>query len=217
MQKIGVFDSGVGGKSVATALQTAFPDIKVEFLDDREHMPYGERNPKELLQLVKPKLQLLEAQGCDLIVIACNSVTTTIINELREIFSLPIIGVEPMVSAAAEITSTSVIAVCATPTTLSSKRYAELKDTYAKDITVLEPDCSDWAFMIENDLIERQIIADTVHEMIHNGADVIVLGCTHYHWIEELIEQVAGEGITIIQPEVTVIKQVRQVFTTLNA
>src|SRR5690606_23026739 len=96
----------------------------------------------------------------------------------------------------AEQTKNGVIAVCATPTTLASRRYSWLKETYAKGIEVLEPDCSEWATMIENDTVDR----DKVHELIDNvcgqGADVIVLGCTHYHWIEEIVkDETRGRAI----------------------
>lgn len=216
MPKIGVFDSGVGGKSVANAIEKALPDAEVIFVNDVEHLPYGLKPAGEIFGYVLPILEKLEHDGCEVIVVACNTVSTTLINELREKLNVPLIAVEPMVKPAAEITKTRVIAVCATPTTLASKRYAWLKDTYAKDIKVVEPDCSDWTYMIENERIDQQKIADRVEEAIGEGADVIVLGCTHYHWIEGLIKQLANSRATIIQPEQPVIEQLKRVLEQLS-
>lgn len=213
--KIGVFDSGVGGLSVANAIHEALPEHEVVLREDKEHVPYGTRQPDEILGFVTPIFQELVDQGCQVIVVACNTVSTTLIGELRERFSIPLIAVEPMVKPAADATSSKIVAVCATPTTLASARYAELKATYASGIKVLEPDCSDWAYMIENKTVDRQKIADRINEVLDAGADVIVLGCTHYHWIEEEIRELAASRAQVIQPEQAIIKQLNAVLEQL--
>lgn len=213
--KIGVFDSGVGGLSVANAIHEALPEHEVVLREDKDHVPYGTRQPDEILGFVTPIFQELVDQGCQVIVVACNTVSTTLIGELRERFSIPLIAVEPMVKPAADATSSKIVAVCATPTTLASARYAELKATYASGIKVLEPDCSDWAYMIENKTVDRQKIADRINEVLDAGADVIVLGCTHYHWIEEEIRELAAGRAQVIQPEQAIIKQLNAVLEQL--
>lgn len=213
--KIGVFDSGVGGLSVANAIHEALPEHEVVLREDKDHVPYGTRQPDEILGFVTPIFQELVDQGCQVIVVACNTVSTTLIGELRERFSIPLIAVEPMVKPAADATSSKIVAVCATPTTLASARYAELKATYASGIKVLEPDCSDWAYMIENKTVDRQKIADRINEVLDAGADVIVLGCTHYHWIEEEIRELAASRAQVIQPEQAIIKQLNAVLEQL--
>ncbi len=212
--KIGVFDSGIGGLSVARALEAALPDDEIVFVDDRKHLPYGTKAPEELLGYVVPILEDLVQQGCELIVIACNTVTTTLISELRAKVSVPLVGIEPMVKPAAERTKTGVIAVCATPTTLASQRYAELKETFAKDVEVLEPDCSEWSAMIENNMVNHHKIAETIDTVCEKKADVIVLGCTHYHWIEETIRQIADGRAEVIQPEAAIVEQVKRLLST---
>jgi glutamate racemase len=137
--KIGVFDSGVGGQSVAKAIKKALPDAEVIVREDKKNLPYGNKTPEELLDLVLPILNMLSKE-VDVIVVACNTVSTTLINRLREKISIPLIAMEPMVKPAAEQTKTKVITVCATPTTLASERYKWLKNEYAKDVKVLEPD-----------------------------------------------------------------------------
>ncbi len=211
--KVGVFDSGVGGKSVANAIAKALPGAKVIFRSDPDHFPYATRSPQEILGFVVPIVQGLADEGCQVIVIACNTVSTTLIKELRSKISVPLIAMEPMVKPAAEQTKSKVIAVCATPTTLSSDRYAWLKQEYAREVKVLEPDCSNWSHMIESNTLDREVIHDQIHSVCSAGADVIVLGCTHYHWIEDIITEEAAGRAVVIQPEQPVIQQLKRVLT----
>jgi glutamate racemase len=212
MSTIGVFDSGIGGLSFAHAVEKLLPNNRVIYVNDHEHMPYGDKTSDEVFNLVVPILQNLAEQGCEAIVIACNTVTTTHIEALRKIIPIPLVGIEPMVKPAAKQTKTGIIAVCATPATLDSKRYAWLKATYAHGVKVVEPDCSKWAYMIEHDQINEAQIRKQITDVCHQGADVIVLGCTHYHWIEDVIQGIAGERAVVVQPEQPVIEQLKRVL-----
>jgi glutamate racemase len=208
--RVGVFDSGIGGVSVKWAIKRSLPDVEIVFRSDREHMPYGDKSPKEVLGYVMPILEDMERRGCEVIVIACNTVTTHHIEELRRSIKVPLIGIEPMVKPAAEQTKTGVVAVCATPATLASQRYKWLKEKHTKHVKVLEPDCSRWAYMVENNEVNEAALEKQVNEMCDQGADVIVLGCTHYHWIEKLIHRLAAGQAKIIQPEQAVIAQLKR-------
>lgn len=210
MPKIGVFDSGVGGLSVANAIQVTFPDAEVLYTEDHDNVPYGSKSPEKLFDLVLPILNALSKEGCDVIVVACNTVSTTILDKLQAEAQTPLLGVEPMVEAASKQTKSGVIAVCATPTTLASSRYRELKTEFAANIKVLEPDCSDWSSMIENTELSEHTIAQRIDAVCEDGADVIVLGCTHYHWIEDMIvKHVAGRA-TVLQPEPMIIEELQR-------
>ncbi len=213
--KIGVFDSGVGGLSVVKAIKRSLPDAEVTFRNDAEHVPYGDRDIEEIYKFTKPILQSLLAEGCRVIVIACNTVTTNLIDRLRQELPVPLVGMEPMVKPAAAATKKGVIAVCATPRTLSSSRYKWLKEEYAKGIKVLEPDCNDWSSMIENNRVDREKVAKTINQVIHDGADQIVLGCTHYHWIEQVIKDLAEGRAKVIQPEIPTVEQLKRVLAQL--
>jgi glutamate racemase len=210
--KIGVFDSGVGGLSVVNAIQRELPDLEVIYKDDKRHVPYGTRSIDEIHGFIRPIFQEFIDEGCQVIVVACNTVTTNLISQLRNEYDVPMVGLEPMVKPAAEHTKSGVIAVCATPRTLASERYAWLKREFAKGIKVLEPDCSDWASMIENNSLQREKVAKNIEEVIGLGADEIVLGCTHYHWIEELIKEQAANRAEVIQPEKPAIEQLKRVL-----
>jgi glutamate racemase len=213
--KIGVFDSGIGAQHVIGAISRELPELEIVYKDDKQHVPYGTRTVEEIHGFIRPIFQEFLDEGCQVIVVACNTVTTNLITKLRQEFDVPMVGMEPAVQPAADLTKTSVIAICATPRTLTSGRYAWLKTEYAKNIEVLEPDCSDWALMIENNSLEREKVAKIIEGVIAQRADVIVLGCTHYHWIEELIKEIAAGQAEVIQPEKPVIVQLSRVLEQL--
>jgi glutamate racemase len=210
--KIGVFDSGAGGLSVAQAIERELPDVEIIFKNDAQHVPYGSREPGEILELILPIFQQFIEEDCRLIVVACNTVSMTLIKDLRERFDIPFITVEPMLDLASQLTTSNVVAVCATPTTLASERYGLLKKLYAEGLTVIEPDCSDWATMIEQNRVEEERIREIVDEVVGAGADVIVLGCTHYHWIDEIMAEQTNGHALIIHPENQVVAQLKQVL-----
>ena len=213
--KIGVFDSGVGGLSVANAIKKAMPDLDILLREDKANLPYGDKTPDHLFSLVLPILNEMINEGCQVIVVACNTVTTTIIDRLRASLSVPLVGIEPMVKPACHITSSRVISVMATPTTLSSERYATLKKDFADGVTVVEPDCSQWSRMIEDNAVNEALIEQNTKQALDAGADVIVLACTHYHWIEDKIINLAKGKAVVLQPEQAVIERLRQVIEQL--
>lgn len=214
MLTIGVFDSGIGGLAVVKAIKKDLNN-PVIFVNDQKNVPYGDKTPEQLYALVLPILQDL-ATKADVIVIACNTVTTTLVMRLRQVLDVPLVGLEPMVKPASQLTKTNNIAVCATPATLASERYAQLKDAYAQNVTVIEPDCSDWASMIETDTVSQEKIRQQVLTLCADGVDVIVLGCTHYHWIEEIIQKASEGKATVLQPELPVVAQLKKVLLQLQ-
>lgn len=215
--KVGVFDSGVGGKSVVLAIEKALPDVEVLYETDRENIPYGGKSPERLLELAVPKIRKLESAGCSVIVVACNTVTTTIIKQVREKIKTPIVAIEPMIKPAANLTKAKKIIVCATPATLTSPRYKELTEEYAKNIEVYEPNCSDWAFLIENNNQNYKNIEADIEVSLKKGADVVVLACTHYHWIEEEIKEIADKyKASVLQPEQAIVARLKSVLSQLG-
>ncbi len=199
--KIGVFDSGKGGEAVATALATLLPDATIHSINDHAHMPYGARSADEVISLTDAALQPLLDGSYNAIVIACNTATTIAVEVLRHRYPTQhFIGIEPMVKPAVEQTKTGVIAVLATPATLASERYAALKTTYAKDVRVVEPNCAAWAEAIEYSRESILPIEATIDSLLAQHVDVIVLACTHYHWLKDRIEKYAGTSVTVLEP-----------------
>jgi glutamate racemase len=211
--KIGVFDSGLGGLSVANAIKNALPEHEVILREDHANVPYGTKQPAELLKLVIPIFDELVSEGCEVIVIACNTVSTTLIKQLRNHCQVELLAVEPMVKMAAKLTRSRTFTICATPTTLASKRYAYLKNRYAKNMKILEPDCHDWSAMIEHKKIDKEKIRTRIEDTLSLHSDVIVLGCTHYHWIEQEIKQIVDNRAIVLQPEPIIVGQLAKLIS----
>lgn len=216
MTKVGVFDSGVGGLRVAQSIARSLPAIEVIYENDKKHVPYGTKTTDEIFGWVVPILRSLESRGCEIIVIACNTVTTTLIERLREEISVPLIGMEPVVREAAERSISNKIVVCATPATLTSERYGYVKSRLSPDIVIFEPNCSDWAHMIEQNEINQEHIRSRLEPALEAGADVIVLGCTHYHWIEDMIGEIANGRAVILQSEADTIRLLQKEIERLS-
>lgn len=199
MYKIGVFDSGIGGRAIADQLALDYPAAEILYVNDRAHVPYGSRSVDDIIALTQAAIQPLLQASCDVIVIACNTATAAAIETLREAYpDTPFVGLEPMIKTAVEKTKSGVIAVCATPFTLTSDRYRQLNKKFAQNTTVIEPDCHDWAFRIEHNQLNRHSINQIVDQVCTEGADVIVLACTHYHWIKkEIIHSARGRALVI--------------------
>ncbi|QHN42488.1 glutamate racemase [Candidatus Mycosynbacter amalyticus] len=199
--KLGVFDSGIGGEAVAVSLREYFPSAKVVTVNDRGNVPYGNKSPAQVRRLTELAIQPLLDGSCDMIVLACNTATAFAIEQLRAKYpTQKFIGLEPMIKPAAELTRTGIVAVCATPGTLTSTRYARLVQRYGSSLHIITPDCSQWAYWIENNQLNQEHIAVTVNEVCEKGADIIVLGCTHYHWIKELIIELAAGRAQVLEP-----------------
>jgi len=199
--KIGVFDSGIGGQAVADRLSELLLEADIICVNDHQHVPYGIRTANEIISLTIAAVQPLIQAHCDAIVIACNTATTVAITQLRIAYpDTNFIGIEPMIKPASELTRTKTIAVLATSATLASTQYGDLKTTWAKDIAVIEPDCASWAALIEAGQSDQVPIEETVNDAITNGADVIILACTHYHWLKERAEDAAASRATVLEP-----------------
>lgn len=215
MVKIGVFDSGIGGEAVALRLQNIFPEAEIISINDSKNVPYGTKTETEIKSLTLKAVQPLIDLHCDAIVIACNTATSVAITTLREKYPhIHFVGIEPMIKPAASMTKTRKIAVLATPGTLSSQRYNNLKNEWAAGITVIEPNCSSWASLIETNLIDRIPLEHTINDLVAQNVDVIVLGCTHYHWLKNSIEKIAGPDIKVLEPSDAIGARLDSLLTT---
>ena len=216
--RIGVFDSGIGGEAVALALQETFPAAQIDVVNDKGNVPYGDKSPSEVTRLTDNAIQPLLASSCDVIVIACNTATTIALPALRQNYPDQLfIGIEPMIKTAATRTKTGTIVVCATPATLASNHYRSRKAEYAQNLRVIEPDCSKWASLIEENKMNRSHIEKVMNEVKAKGADIIVLGCTHYHWIKEEVIELAGPEIDVLEPSEAIGRRVTQLLSERTA
>ena len=210
--KIGVFDSGIGGEAVALSLKKHFPTAEFITISDPKNLPYGLKSNEEIIDISRRAVRRLVDTHCDVIVIACNTASTIALPSLKESYpQQQFIGIEPMLMLASERSTTKTICVCATPATLASERYKKIKETIP-GTKVIEPNCSDWAQMIEDNAINEARIARSLEAALKNGADEIVLGCTHYHWIEELITKIAAHRARVIEPSEDLAKRIKQLI-----
>ena len=211
--KLGVFDSGIGGEIVAASLRTSFPDALVVTVNDRGNVPYGNRSPSQVRLLTELALRPLLDGTCDVIVLACNTSTAFAIEHLRAKYpAQKFIGIEPMIKPAAASTKSGIIAVCATPGTLASTRYARLVQSYGSSLQIITPNCSQWAYWIEHNQVNHDHIKTIIDNVCDRGADVIVLGCTHYHWIKELIVELTDGRAVVLEPSQAISERVSSVL-----
>lgn len=207
--RIGVFDSGIGGEAIANTIRTMLPHAEVVSVNDHKNVPYGNREPKDIINLTNIAIQPLIRADCDAIVIACNTATTVAISSLRLTYpNQHFVGIEPMIKPASQMTKTGNIAVCATTRTLESDRYKGLKTTWANNITVIEPDCSKWAGLIEQGESDKIDIKSFITGLVLKKVDVIVLGCTHFHWLKQIMINEAP-NITILEPSDSIVERIK--------
>ena len=188
--KIGIFDSGKGGEFVAIKFREMFPEHEFLVVNDREHMPYGDRKTEEICELTNTAIQPL-LNKTKIIIIACNTATTAAIEFLREKYpSHKFIGFEPAVKPAAQNSRTGNIMILATPATLKSAKHLALKNNFAKNVKVLEPETTaTWAEKIENDAFREEDLTAVVELARQYNVDEIVLGCTHYLAVEQALRE----------------------------
>jgi glutamate racemase len=202
--KIGVFDSGKGGAYIAQRLRALLPEHEFLEANDAHNVPYGNKTPDEIRELTDNAIQQL-LQTCPLIVIACNTATTSAIEWLRELHPNTLfIGLEPMVKPASLLTRTKRALMLATPVTLNSERYKNLKKMYARDIQFIEPDCSTWAQAIEAGR-EDKINFSSIK---NSDVDVCVLACTHYLGIQEHLQTILGPTVTLLEPSEAIARRI---------
>jgi glutamate racemase len=191
---IGVFDSGVGGLSVWRELVALLPDQNMLYLADQARVPYGPRSLATVTRFTTRCVRWLIEQGCETIVIACNTASGAALDTLRDTFpNQRFVGTEPAIKPAALQSQTGVIGVLATQTTFASERYSSLIKRFAGNATVIEQACPGWVHLVESatrqtDLDSPEI--DTgVRKLLDAHADVLVLGCTHFPFLQAGIQR----------------------------
>lgn len=211
MEKIGVFDSGRGGRLVADRLQQLLPHYEYVVVNDSAHVPYGTRKREEIISLTDHAIQPL-LRHCPIIVIACNTVTTAAIQVLRARYpKTKFVGLEPMIKPANTLSHTGHITMLATPYTLASSRYLELTKLYAPQLIIDEPVTGDWPLLIEAENA-NMINLDAVRASCEAGSDVVVLGCTHYLALTTRLRAILPDGVTILEPSEAIARQIQHLL-----
>lgn len=201
---IGVFDSGIGGLTVARAIERLLPAESLLYLGDTARVPYGPKSPETVVRYSLEVLDWLLAGGVKAVVVACNTATAHALDRLREISPVPVIGViGPGAAAALRTTRNRRIGVIGTAGTIASGAYpAALRTGSAGDLEVVDRPCPLFVPLVEEGWLThpatRLIATEYLAPLRSAGIDTLVLGCTHYPLLKPLLADILGPGVTLI-------------------
>lgn len=210
---IGIFDSGLGGLTIARHIHHELPSEDVLFLADHAHVPYGEKSLEELIKITERAVPTLIAEGAKVIVLACNTASVSMVQQLRAKYpDTPFVAVVPMVKPAASLSATGTVAVFATEITLNSVIYDQLKADYASHVTVIDIPCPEWVRMVESGEIEHQILQEKLTIALQAGADQLVMGCTHFPFLIDDLRPLVKGRAGILESGPAVARQVHRIL-----
>lgn len=237
MIKIGVFDSGEGGLSVLKEITRLLPEAEYVYYSDNAHCPYGEKSPEYIQDRARAITERLLKEGADVIVVACNTATAAAISVLRSEYSdassqnvrervqkltggrhdhICFIGMEPAVKPAALGTRTGVVGVLATAGTLKGSKYLKTKESVDDQVNVFEHVGRDFVELVEEGRLSgseaEDVVKASLGPLLSAGADIIVLGCTHYPFLLPVLQKVAGPDVRFIDPAPAVARQLVHVL-----
>lgn len=237
MIKIGVFDSGEGGLSVLKEITRLLPEAEYVYYSDNAHCPYGEKSPEHIQDRARAITERLLTEGADVIVVACNTATAAAISVLRSEYSdassqevrdrvreltggrhdhICFIGMEPAVKPAALGTRTGVVGVLATAGTLKGSKYLKTKESVDDQVNVFEHVGRGFVELVEEGRLSgseaEDVVKASLGPLLSAGADIIVLGCTHYPFLLPVLQKVAGPDIRFIDPAPAVARQLVHVL-----
>lgn len=217
MASIGIFDSGSGGLSVYRELVKLLPGEHYIYFSDNAHCPYGEKTAEYIQDRAHVITDILLGMGADIIVVACNTATAAAIASLRADYpDVPFIGMEPAVKPAALGTKSGVIGVLATAGTLKGSKYLHTRGQFEDNVHIIEHVGEGFVELVENGILDgpeaEKTVRTSLQPLLDQGADIIVLGCTHYPFLQPVIERLAGPGVRVIDPAPAVARQTVRVL-----
>lgn len=194
-------------------IHALLPHEDLIYLADSKYAPYGNKTAEEITQRCLILCDDLLQKNVKAIVVACNTATAAAIDRMRETFDIPIIGMEPAVKPAAEASKNGIIGVLATVGTLKSAQFAGLLEAYGRDVKVITQACVGLVECIERGELEstetKTLIRQYTAPLLAEGADTIVLGCTHYPFVKHVIQEIVGNKISLIDTGAAVAKQLQ--------
>ncbi|MGQ9926344.1 MAG: glutamate racemase [Chloroflexaceae bacterium] len=200
-EMIGLFDSGLGGLSVARAVRALLPRHDLLYLADTAYCPYGPLAPKVVQARALACATWLVEQGAGVVVVACNTATSAAIEVLRATLNVPIVGMEPGLKPAVAATRTGRVAVLATSGTLGGERFQRLRERFAHGAEVVMVACPAMVQLVEDGELDgphaRAVVAACVEPLSARGVDTLVLGCTHFPMLRPLISAAAPKATII--------------------
>ena len=208
---IGVFDSGVGGLSILDEALQQLPHHNYIYFADSANAPYGDKPPQWIAERSLQICRYLMEQDCSAIVVACNTATAEAIATIRSTLNIPIIGVEPGIKPAAMQSQNGIVGVLATEATLNSDKFNALLATLPEHCQFIKQAGAGLVPLIEAGLIEtpemQALLRSHLKPIQDQGADTLVLGCTHYPFLKKMIRAVVGDSMTLIDTSDAVVRQ----------
>lgn len=211
---LGVFDSGLGGLSVLAPIRRSLPDASLLYVADSGHLPYGNKSDAYIQTRVLAISEFLLAQGAQALVVACNTATAAAVATIRARYSVPVIGMEPAIKPAVLHSQSGVIAVLATEFTVGSARFAALKARFDGQARILVQACPGLVELVEQGELQsettRQLLQSYIEPLLAEGADRLVLGCTHYPFLKPLLNQLLPAGVQIVDTGEAVARELQR-------
>ncbi|NLO82573.1 MAG: glutamate racemase [Clostridiales bacterium] len=218
---IGVFDSGLGGLTVIKELMAQLPNEDVVYFGDTARLPYGTRSRETIVKYSIQCIRFLMRKNVKAVVIACNTASSMAIQAVKEAFDIPVIGViEPGAEAAARVTRNNKVGIIGTQATVASGAYPTLIKKINPDIETYGVACSLFVPIVEEGWSDTEIAYLTACRYLNDlkslGVDTIILGCTHYPLLANTISKVVGPGVTLVNPAVDAVRQVKEMLIERN-
>ena len=205
MAPIGVFDSGVGGLTVAREISRQLPYENIVYFGDTARVPYGSKSQNTIIRFSEQIIRFLRTKQVKAIVIACNTASALALDAVKDEFDLPIIGVViPGARAAVEATTNGKVGVVGTEATVQSGTYTKVIQGMNPKIEVIEKACPLFVPLVEEGfkehIVTKQIIEYYLESMRNTDIDAMILGCTHYPLLRSKIREYMGDRIQIVNP-----------------
>ena len=202
---VGLFDSGVGGLTVAREIARQLPNENIVYFGDTARVPYGSKSQNTIIRFSEQIIRFLKTKQVKAIVIACNTASALALDAVRDEFGIPIIGVViPGARAAVEATKNRKIGVVGTDATVQSGMYTKIIQGMAPDVTVIEKACPLFVPLVEEGfkehVVTQEVIEYYLESMRSTDIDAMILGCTHYPLLRSKIREYMGEEIQIVNP-----------------
>lgn len=214
--RAGIFDSGVGGLTVAEALHRLAPALPISYLADTAFFPYGNRSPEEVAERAVILARTLIEGGATVIVVACNTASSAALERLRLEFRVPIVGMEPPVKPAVERSKSRTVAVLATTGTISGARLARLTERHSTGAFVLTLAMPGLADLVEAGETAservRTMLAAALKEPVERGVDEVALGCTHYGFLRPTLASLLPASVEVVDAAEPVARRVLSVI-----
>ena len=202
---IGVFDSGVGGLTVAREIMRNLPKEDIVYFGDTARVPYGSKSKDNIIRYSRQIINFLQTKGVKAIVIACNTASALALDTVKDEFDIPIIGVvEPGAKAALQVTENKKIGVIGTEATVKSSMYEKIIQGIDSEVSVVAKACPLFVPLVEEGFKKHQVTDEIIDyylaDLRASDIDALILGCTHYPLLRSKIREYVGENITLVNP-----------------